>query len=225
MLIRLSLLNRRLFSVQGEPNFLETARTFIDRACKYTNISPDRIELLKVPNVTLKLNLPILMDNGKIKMIEAYRCQHKHHRTPTKGGTRLSDHVDLQEVEALATLMSIKLAVCEIPFGGAKGGIKINPKEFSKAEIERIMRKYTIELAKRNFIGAACDVPGPDVGTGVWHMDIMKDTYDNLYGVKDIDATACVTGKSITSGGINGRTESTGLGVFYTIREILENFY
>ena len=153
-------------------------------------------------------------------MIPAYRCQHKHHRTPTKGGTRLAPSVNLQEVEALACLMTIKLSVVDVPFGGAKGGIKLDPREYSKGEVARVMRRYVIELAKHGFIGAASDVPGPDVGVSTWHMDIMHDTYRTLYGQNDIDASACVTGKSASVGGINGRPESTGLGVYFMARDI-----
>ena len=161
-----------------------------------------------------------MRDNGKVEMIPAYRCQHKHHRTPAKGGTRMADNVDLQEVEALASLMSIKLAIVEVPFAGAKGGLKLNPKNYSKAEISRLIRRYTIELAKKGFIGAAIDVPGPDVGTTTWHMDIMCDTYTTLFGHDDINALGCCTGKSVGVGGLEGRTESTGLGVYFTVRDI-----
>jgi len=126
----------------------------------------------------------------------------------------------LQEVEALATLMSFKLSIVNVPFGGAKGGICMDPKEYSQGECARVLRRYCIELAKYNFIGAHCDVPGPDVGTGTWHMDVLHDTYRTLYGITDIDSSACVTGKSADVGGINGRTESTGLGVYYMARDI-----
>ncbi len=119
--------------------------------------------------------------------------------------------------------MSLKLACVEIPFGGAKGGIKLDPKKYSKNEIERIFRRYTIELTKYNYIGPANDVPGPDVGTGTWHMDVMKNQYGSLNAIKDINYQGIVTGKSLTHGGLNGRPESTGLGVFYSIREILNN--
>jgi glutamate dehydrogenase (NAD(P)+) len=206
----------------GEPSFLETVETFFQQAISYTNIRADMLELIKKPNITLKMNIPMVRDDGTFCMIPAFRCHHKQHRLPVKGGTRISESVDLEEVEALAMLMSLKLAVVEVPFGGAKGGLKMDPKKFSKNEIERVMRRYTIELAKYNFIGPGIDVPGPDVGTSEWHMDIMKDTYHTLYGLQDFNQTAVVTGKSIVAGGIKGRPESTGLGVFYCIRNILE---
>lgn len=118
--------------------------------------------------------------------------------------------------------MSLKLAVVEVPYGGAKGGIKMDQSKFSKEEVERVIRRYTIEMTKYNFIGPGRDVPGPDVGTTTWHMDKMKDTYHTLYGMQDFNEMAIVTGKSLVEGGINGRPESTGLGVFYCIRDILE---
>ena len=119
--------------------------------------------------------------------------------------------------------MTLKLSVHNIPYGGAKGGVKINPSKYSERELRRITRRYTIELAKKNFIGAAIDVPGPDLGTGESTMNCMKDTYNTLYGEKDVNASACVTGKSVSAGGVEGRTESTGLGVYFGIREVLSN--
>ena len=208
-------------AADDEPNFLQTAELFFNKAAEHTTIRKDLLDLIKKPNTTVKMNIPLVRDDGSLVTVEAYRCHHKQHRLPVKGGTRISEHVDQQEVEALALLMSLKLAVVEVPFGGAKGGIKIDQKLFSKSEIERILRRYTIELAKYNIIGPGIDVPGPDVGTGEWHMDIMKDTYHTLYGMSDFNATAIVTGKSIVNGGIRGRPESTGLGVFYSIRSIL----
>jgi len=129
--------------------------------------------------------------------------------------------MDLQEVEALASLMTFKLAVHDIPFGGAKGGVRINPKNYSEAELERVTRRYTLELAKKGFIGASIDVPGPDMGTNQQTMTWMKDTYYSIYGDKDINADAVTTGKYLNQGGIDGRVESTGLGVYYGTREIL----
>ena len=195
---------------------------FFKEASRHTEIPQDRLQLLKNPNATLKINIPLIRDDGTFCTIEAYRCHHKHHRLPLKGGTRLSPLVELDEVEALAFLMSLKLAVVEVPYGGAKGGIQMDQSKFSRAEVERVMRRYTIELVKYNFIGPGRDVPGPDVGTTEWHMDKMKDTYHTLYGMQDFNQMGIVTGKSIIEGGINGRPESTGLGVFYCVRNVLE---
>ena len=119
--------------------------------------------------------------------------------------------------------MSLKLSVHNIPYGGAKGGVKIDPKKYSERELLRVTRRYTLELAKKNFIGAGIDVPGPDLGTNEQIMNCMKDTYTTLYGEKDVNSVGCVTGKSVSQGGIEGRVESTGLGVFYGIREVCNN--
>jgi glutamate dehydrogenase (NAD(P)+) len=160
------------------------------------------------------------MDDGSLRTVTCYRAQHSTHKLPCKGGTRYSDHVDLQEVEALASLMTFKLAIADVPFGGGKGGIKINPRELSQGELERVTRKYTMELIKKGFIGAAVDCLGPDMGTNEQVMTWIKDTYTNVKGETDINAEGCCTGKFIAQGGINGRAESTGLGVYYAIREM-----
>jgi glutamate dehydrogenase (NAD(P)+) len=205
----------------GEPRFLEMVSQFFDLAAEKSGIRKDILGAIKAADCTIKFHIPLLKDDGSYEMIPCYRCQHSHHVSPAKGGTRLSEHVNIQEVEALATLMSIKLAIVDVPFAGGKGGLRIDPRKYSKAEIARLMRRYTIELAKKGFIGAGVDVPGPDVGTGTWHMDIMMDTYRTLFGHNNIDAEGCVTGKSVEVGGIAGRTESTGLGVYIIARNIL----
>jgi glutamate dehydrogenase (NAD(P)+) len=168
----------------------------------------------------IRFNIPLRRDDGRLETVTCYRAQHSTHKLPCKGGTRYSDHVDLQEVEALASLMTFKLAIADVPFGGGKGGIKINPRELSQAELERVTRKYTMELIKKGFIGAAVDCLGPDMGTNEQVMTWIKDTYMNVKGEQDINAEGCCTGKFIAQGGINGRNESTGLGVYYAIREL-----
>ena len=215
--------NELHFEPEGEPRFLEMVSEFFDLAAEKSGIKKDVLNFIKAADCTLKLHIPLIKDDGTVEMIPCYRCQHKHHVLPAKGGTRLSPHVNIQEVEALATLMSIKLSVVDIPFAGGKGGLRIDPRKYSKNEIARLMRRYTIELAKKGFIGAGIDVPGPDVGTTTWHMDIMMDTYRTLFGHNNIDAEGCVTGKSVQVGGIKGRTESTGLGVFIVTRNLLVN--
>jgi len=119
--------------------------------------------------------------------------------------------------------MTYKTACCDVPFGGGKGGVKIDVKKYSEAEIERVTRRYTIELAKKGFIGPSVDVPAPDMGTGGKHMAWMKDTFQILFGDKEINSAGCVTGKPLSQGGIDGRPEATGLGVFYTTKHLLEN--
>lgn len=156
-------------------------------------------------------------------MIPAFRCQHKTHKLPTKGGTRYASNVDVEEVEALACLMTIKCSIVNLPYGGAKGGIAFNPKNYSVGEIERLTRQYAMKLAKKNSIGAAVDVPGPDVGTSTREMSWMKSTYQSLFAHEDINYDAVTTGKAKIMGGISGRTESTGLGVFYAAKQCLNH--
>jgi len=206
-----------------EPRFLEMVKLYFDKAAALTEIKPDLLLAIKECNLTVKMNIPLRRDDGTVEVLTAYRAQHSHHKLPTKGGTRYALNVDIQEVEALATLMTLKLAVADLPYGGAKGGIRLDPRKYSKSELERATRRYTIELAKKGFIGAAIDVPGPDMGTDHQIMNWMKDTYELIYGGKDINSAGCCTGKSLTQGGIEGRTESTGLGVFYGIRELLNS--
>ncbi|EGR29361.1 hypothetical protein IMG5_157340 [Ichthyophthirius multifiliis] len=210
-------------SLQGEPKFLEMVHQYFDQAASYTLIPIDKLTYYKKSDCVVKFTIPLVRDDGKIESIEAYRAQHKLHRLPTKGGTRFSTHINIQEVEALSCLMTLKCAVVNLPYGGAKGGIAFNPKLYSAREIESLTRRYTLELAKKGFIGAAIDVPGPDLGTGEREMSWMKDTYQTFFGHKDINAHGCVTGKALNQGGIRGRTESTGLGVFYGTRDLLND--
>jgi glutamate dehydrogenase (NAD(P)+) len=177
--------------------------------------------VIKACNSLLRVNFPLHRDDGSTEVIRGYRAQHSHHRLPCKGGIRFSDEVDLQEVEALASLMTYKCAIVDVPYGGAKGGIAINPRKYSVHELEMITRRYTMELKKYGFIGPGVDVPAPDVGTGAREMSWIKDTYTMLYGMDDVSASACVTGKPLSQGGIQGRTEATGLGLYYATRDFL----
>src|SRR6185436_4091327 len=145
-----------------------------------------------------------------------------HHKTPTKGGIRYSEFVNPDEVRALATLMTFKCAVVDVPFGGAKGGIKVNPVKCSVRQLERITRRYTTELIKKSMIGAGIDVPAPDYGSGPREMAWIADTYAT-FRFDDINALGSVTGKPVGQGGIRGRTEATGLGLFYGLREVMRN--
>lgn len=206
--------------IDAEPRFLECFKTFFEKAAALTNLKPGTINNMKECNVVLRVEFPIKNEHGDIDIITGYRAQHSHHRVPCKGGIRYSPEVDLQEVMALASLMTYKCAVVDVPFGGAKGGVRIDPKKYTIAQREKITRSYALLLCQKNFIGPGLDVPAPDMGTGEQEMSWIKDTYQ-AFNTNDVDSMACVTGKPISAGGIRGRTEATGLGVFYGIREFL----
>jgi glutamate dehydrogenase (NAD(P)+) len=200
-------------------SFFKSVEKSFDRAAGFTSIDKGLLEQIKACNAVYQMRFPVKMDDGRIEVIEAYRVQHSHHKTPCKGGIRFSDEVNQDEVMALASLMTYKCAIVNVPFGGGKGGIKINPKKYSNYELEKITRRYTAELVKKNFIGPGTDVPAPDYGTGEREMAWILDTYSAMRP-GEIDAAGCVTGKPVTQGGVRGRKEATGLGVFYGIREV-----
>ena len=208
-------------SQQKVVNFYDSVSNFFDKAAQHTPYPEGVLHQIKVCNAVYRIFFPVKMDDNSVRVIEAYRVQHSHHRTPTKGGIRYSNHVYQEEVMALATLMTYKCAIVDVPFGGAKGGVKINPWEYSPQVLERITRRYTTELINRNFIGPSIDVPAPDYGTGEREMAWIYDTYRTFKGA-DIDAAGVVTGKPVNQHGINGRREATGRGVYYGIREACE---
>jgi len=221
-----------------DPNFFTMVEMFFDRAAKL--LEPDMIKhlkdrssleekklrvkgilgMMKPCNNVLALTFPIKRDNGEFEIIEAWRAQHSHHRTPCKGGIRYSEHVNVDEVKALASLMTYKCACVDVPFGGAKAGIKIDPRKFSDWELEKITRRFAVELAKKGFIGPGIDVPAPDMGTGEREMSWIADTFAQTLGHGNLNSRASVTGKPITQGGIHGRVSATGRGIFHG----LENF-
>jgi glutamate dehydrogenase (NAD(P)+) len=198
-------------------SFFDSVNVYFEKAAVHTGLPQGLLQQIKSCNAVFRINFPVKI-KGEVKVIEAYRVQHSHHRTPTKGGIRYSNHVSQDEVMALAALMTYKCAIVDVPYGGAKGGVKISPWEYTEDELERITRRYTTELIKRNLIGPAIDVPAPDYGTGPREMAWIYDTYRTFKG-DELDSAGCVTGKPVNQQGIRGRAEATGRGVFYGIRE------
>ncbi len=208
-------------SKQREHSFFGDVLNYFNRAASFTDYPAGLLCQIKYCNSVYEMKFPIRTKKG-IEVISAYRVQHSQHKMPVKGGIRYSLAVTHDEVMALAALMTYKCAVVDVPFGGAKGGVKIDPKAYTPVELEQITRRYTSELIKKNFIGPGIDVPAPDYGTGAREMAWIADTYE-AFNPGQIDASACVTGKPIHLGGIRGRTEATGRGVYFGVREALSN--
>ena len=199
-------------------DFFQSVERSFDKAAKFTKWENGILEQIKACNAVYRIKFPVRIGDS-IEVIEAYRVQHSHHKLPCKGGIRFSDAVNQDEVMALAALMTYKCAIVNVPFGGAKGGIRINPRNYSPFQLENITRRYTAELVKKNFIGPGVDVPAPDYGTGEREMSWILDTYMSLRP-GEIDGYGCVTGKPVSQGGVRGRKEATGLGVFFGLQEL-----
>ena len=199
-------------------SFFDNVSIYFDQAASFTEYPKGLLDQIKVCNSVYSFKFPVRTSRG-YEVISGWRAQHSHHKLPVKGGIRYSDDANEDEVKALAALMTYKCAVMDVPFGGAKGAVKINPKNYTVAELEQITRRYTSELIKKNFIGPGVDVPAPDYGTGQREMSWIVDTY-SAFHPGQIDALACVTGKPVSQGGVRGRLEATGRGVFFGLREV-----
>ncbi|MBP1643726.1 MAG: Glu/Leu/Phe/Val dehydrogenase [Acidobacteria bacterium] len=204
--------------MSAEIKFFDQVNAHFDRAAAFLDHPKGLLEQIKTCNSVYHMAFPIEKDDGTIEVIHAWRAEHSQHKLPTKGGIRYDHRVNEDEVMALSALMTYKCAMVEVPFGGAKGGIRIDRRNFSEAELERITRRYTYELFRKGFIGPAVDVPAPDYGTGPKEMSWIADTYLAL-AQTDVNALGCVTGKPVAQGGVRGRKEATGRGVYFGIRE------
>ena len=200
--------------------FFDEVNRHFDRAAALLDYPAGLLAQVKACNAVYHLSFPVRRDDGSIEVLHGWRAQHSQHRLPGKGGIRILRHASEDEVTALAALMTYKCALLDIPFGGAKGAIRARKSDYSDAELERIFRRYTFELANRNCIGPAHDVPAPDLGVGAREIAWMADTYVAL-SRGDSDALGAVTGKPVSQGGIRGRVEATGRGVCFGLREAL----
>ena len=199
-------------------NFFDEVNQYFDQAAAFTNYPAGLLSQIRGCNSVYRFDFPLRRHDGSIEVIRAWRVEHSHHKLPVKGGIRYAPEVHEEEVMALAALMTYKCAIVDVPFGGGKGGIQFDPRRYSADELERVTRRYTHELVKKNFIGPGIDVPAPDYGSGEREMAWIADTYAALHPGQ-LDALACVTGKPVTQGGVRGRREATGRGLFYALRE------
>lgn len=199
------------------PMFAQVNKYF-DKAAAHLDLPAGLLAQIKACNSVFRVSFPLKRDDGTIEVINGWRAQHSVHRLPTKGGIRFAPQVDEDEVSALAALMTYKCALVDVPFGGAKGAVRIDPANYSVGELERITRRFTYELFAKNLLGPGLDVPAPDYGTGPREMAWIMDTYSTL-APGSIDALGCVTGKPVTQGGVRGRAEATGRGVYFALRE------
>lgn len=199
-------------------NLFQIASGVIEKAFAAVNLDVDVIEILRQPKNEIIINFPVRMDHGRYEIIKGYRVQHNNLLGPFKGGMRYHPEANLDEMKALAVWMTYKCAMHDIPFGGAKGGLKVDSRALSKDEIQRVTRRFTHALG--NNIGPEWDIPAPDVGTNEQTMVWMMDTYMNIVGQAEKNSVRrIVTGKSITSGGSHGRREATGQGIVHCITE------
>ncbi|MFQ1700029.1 Glu/Leu/Phe/Val family dehydrogenase [Loktanella agnita] len=204
-----------------EPSFRESVDIMFNRAVALMDLSPGLEEKIRVCNATYTVRFGVRLRGG-IHTFTGYRSVHSEHMEPVKGGIRYAIGVHQDEVEALAALMSYKCALVEAPFGGSKGGLRIDPREWNEHELEQITRRFAYELIKRDLINPAQNVPAPDMGTGEREMAWMADQYKRM-NTTDINGAACVTGKPPHAGGIAGRVEATGRGVQYALREFFRH--
>jgi glutamate dehydrogenase (NAD(P)+) len=205
----------------AEPSFRDSVEIMFNRAARLMDLPPGLEEKIRVCNSTYTVRFGVRL-RGSIHTFTGYRSVHSEHMEPVKGGIRYALSVSQDEVEALAALMTYKCALVEVPYGGSKGGLCIDPRAWDEHELEQITRRFAYELVKRDLINPAQNVPAPDMGTGEREMAWIVDQYRRM-NTTDINAAACVTGKPLNSGGIQGRTEATGRGIQYALREFFRH--
>ncbi|XAT60465.1 glutamate dehydrogenase [Rhodobacteraceae bacterium Araon29] len=201
----------------NEPSFRESVDLMFSRAVRLMDLPPGLEQKIRVCNATYTVRFGVRL-RGQIQTFTGYRAVHSEHMEPVKGGIRYAEAVNQDEVEALAALMTYKCALVEAPFGGSKGGLCINPRDYEEHELELITRRFAYELIKRDLINPSQNVPAPDMGTGEREMAWIADQFARM-NTTDINARACVTGKPLNAGGIAGRVEATGRGVQYALQE------
>lgn len=210
-----------MIKTNNEPSFRKSVDLMVDKAITAMNLDNGTAQAIKTCNAVLQVKFPVKI-RGKIEVFTGWRATHSTHRLPSKGGIRFAPYADQDEVEALAALMTYKCAIVDVPFGGSKGALLIDPSLYDRDELEMITRRFTLELVRKGFLSPATNVPAPDVGTGQREMAWIADTYKHLHP-EDINYVACVTGKPVHHGGIQGRVEATGRGVQYAIREFFRH--
>ena len=204
-----------------EPSFRECVDLMVDKAMAVMKLDTGTANAIKTCNAVLQVKFPVKI-RGKLEVFTGWRATHSTHRLPSKGGLRYAPYANQNEVEALAALMTYKCAIVDVPFGGSKGALMIDPNQYDRDELEMITRRFTLELVRKGFLSPATNVPAPDVGTGQREMAWIADTYKHLHP-EDINYVACVTGKPVQHGGIQGRVEATGRGVQYGLREFFRH--
>ncbi len=208
-------------STNEQWSFSESVAQMTERAFEALGLDAGVAGAIKACDAVLQVRFPVEI-RGRIETFTGWRAVHSTHRLPSKGGIRFAPIVSQDEVEALAALMTYKCAIVDVPFGGSKGGLMIDPRDYERAEMQLITRRFTRELARKGFLSPATNVPAPDMGTGEREMAWMMDTYRTLHP-EDINHIACVTGKPVAHGGIRGRIEATGRGIVFALREFFRH--
>ena len=203
------------------PSFMDSVKRMYDSAVSKMDLPAGIAELLGECRTVYQVRFQVKI-NGEYQVFKGWRATHSEHQLPAKGGIRFATEVNQDEVEALAALMTFKCAVVNVPFGGSKGGLCIDPRAYSREDLDMITRRFALELEKKGYLSPALNVPAPDMGTGPREMALMADIYRTLHP-EDIDAAACITGKPPEMGGVDGRTEATGRGVQYAMQEFFRH--